>query len=114
MKYVLTLFFIFSFVSSSNSFGCIENDSMEHCSDNIYSVSSEISNCHDTTNENQENHSPNDCNCHCHGHNCKTVSIKRVGNIANHEPNLHKVSFPVLGMGKLSDFQSQIIRPPIS
>lgn len=114
MKYVLMLFFIFSFVSSANSFGCFEVDSMEHYSDSLSSVSYELNSCHDANDSNQEDHATNDCECHCHGHNCKTVSIKRLGNIANLEPNIYKVPFPLFGMGKLSGYQSQIIRPPIS
>ena len=114
MRYVLSLFFIFSFISSNNLFGCYEVDSVEHCSYSSYSVNSEISNCHDTTNENEEKHSSDDCNCQCHGHTCKAVSIERVGIIANLEPYLHEISFPMLEMGNLSDYHSQIIRPPIS
>ena len=114
MKYLLMLIFSLSFIVNSSNGACINVAELSHCIEKVSDVSSEIDTCHDSTEEDKDDHSSENCDCHCHGHVCSVIKVKNYYELSNLDSFSKSVPFPLLSLAKLNDYHFQIHRPPIS
>jgi hypothetical protein len=105
---------MFSFFANTSIAGCVDAAKSSHCLEKVSDMNFEMSTCHDSTDKDQDDHSSDNCDCQCHGHGCNAVKIKNYHVLRKLESYSKSALFPILSLQKLSDYHSQINRPPIS